>query len=800
MNVSGNKGLTTLNVTNNTALTNLNISNTGIAILDLTANAALIDLNLSGSKITSFAGVGLEKNVALKNLDLSNTAYTGLDLSGNLNLEKLNIANTTAIKNPDLKNSINLKTLDASDSTLTALDLTANKALTNLNVSKTTLPTLDLSKNTSLATLNTSDNTALTNLNVSGTALTSLDVSTNSALIDLNVSKLALPTLDLSKNKNLTTLNTSDNTALTELNVSGTALKILDLSTNNRLETLNTSNITALTYLNVSGTSLMKLDVATNTALTSIKAINSKLPALNVASNVALTNLNIDGTRIETLDVTKNTKLVTLALNNTFVSMIDLSKNPDLTSLTAIDTELTSLDLTANTKLINVDATKSPVAFVKLPPKSTITNLKLDETTPKDVTVYKTKGEYNIKTAFPDIDLAKISDVKDGTINSTTGVITPTVENTTVSYTYDCGMNGASPIVLHVNVTVATRESTISIIGELNKSYDGNPVKDPECATTGTGAVTYKYEVQDAEAAGSYRELDSAPKDAGNYRVTATIAADGDYKAAVSLSVYFEIEPAINVWTFDWAKDFTPEITYGSPLNLPTTVSKFGQVTYTYSKSMFSAFTSVQPTDAGDYFLQVTVSGIPMRRENITTNTETDTNYTELETVVPFTILPGINSWTKALTMPNWEEGQMPSLPTATSKYGTVTYTYSNAMDGTFTSEVPTTVGTWYVKATVAGTDNYDGLVSDPVSFTIASKAGIPANPINPSNPGDPGATTNIGAMTNKGTIINADSKTMTGVVNTGDTTRTGFFALLGVLSAGCIAFITGKKRSKAKK
>ena len=56
------------------------------------------------------------------------------------------------------------------------------------------------------------------------------------------------------------------------------------------------------------------------------------------------------------------------------------------------------------------------------------------------------------------------------------------------------------------------------------------------------------------------------------------------------------------------------------------------------------------------------------------------------------------------------------------AKYGTIKYTYSNTADGTYTEEVPTNAGTYYVKATVEETADYSGLESNAVKFTILPK------------------------------------------------------------------------------
>lgn len=94
--------------------------------------------------------------------------------------------------------------------------------------------------------------------------------------------------------------------------------------------------------------------------------------------------------------------------------------------------------------------------------------------------------------------------------------------------------------------------------------------------------------------------------------------------------------------------------------------------------------------------------------------------------IYEFTIIIGedgtvkyVNGWTKELSIEGWIYGETENDPSATAKYGDVVYTYSSEENGEYTTEVPRNVGTYYVKATVAGTTNYTGLESDPVQFEI---------------------------------------------------------------------------------
>ena len=71
---------------------------------------------------------------------------------------------------------------------------------------------------------------------------------------------------------------------------------------------------------------------------------------------------------------------------------------------------------------------------------------------------------------------------------------------------------------------------------------------------------------------------------------------------------------------------------------------------------------------------------------------------------------PSVNGWTQELSIENWTYGNEKSTPMATAKYGQVTYSYSTKQNGEYTPEVPQNAGTYFVKASVAATDQYTGL------------------------------------------------------------------------------------------
>lgn len=74
--------------------------------------------------------------------------------------------------------------------------------------------------------------------------------------------------------------------------------------------------------------------------------------------------------------------------------------------------------------------------------------------------------------------------------------------------------------------------------------------------------------------------------------------------------------------------------------------------------------------------------------------------------------LKNVNTWAEKLSIKGWKYGETANTPTAKAKFGSVTYTYSDKENGTYTSDVPSNAGTYYVKATVTETENYTGLES----------------------------------------------------------------------------------------
>lgn len=98
----------------------------------------------------------------------------------------------------------------------------------------------------------------------------------------------------------------------------------------------------------------------------------------------------------------------------------------------------------------------------------------------------------------------------------------------------------------------------------------------------------------------------------------------------------------------------------------------------------------------------------------------------------------GTNSWFSDLIISDITYGETPS-PSAVAKIGTPTYTYATEENGTYTSAVPITAGTYYVKATVSyggeSLETTKQFTINKANSTIAFKDGFSLDKTYDTNP-----------------------------------------------------------------
>lgn len=151
-----------------------------------------------------------------------------------------------------------------------------------------------------------------------------------------------------------------------------------------------------------------------------------------------------------------------------------------------------------------------------------------------DVTVKDGQPPYN-PLAKSDYSVAYSNNKDVGTANYTIK------ETPTGNYKFNTG---------HGTFEIKKADSSISITSAPGKTYDGNVVADPAVSTSGsTGTVTYTYytnatcTTETTTANSGAASNGTAPKNAGDYWVKATLAADSNHDSATSVAKKFTISP-----------------------------------------------------------------------------------------------------------------------------------------------------------------------------------------------------------------------------------------------------------------
>jgi hypothetical protein len=171
-----------------TSLTNLDCQSNSLTTLDVSQNTALELLVCVQNQLTS---LDINQNTALTDLFCGSNQLTSLDVSQNTALEFMSCGANQLIS-LNVNGAAALTQLSCGVNQLTSLDVSTNTSLTSFSCNSN-----------QLTSLNINGATALTNLDCSFNQLTSLDVSTNTALDEIHCYNNQLQSLDVSNNTNL---------------------------------------------------------------------------------------------------------------------------------------------------------------------------------------------------------------------------------------------------------------------------------------------------------------------------------------------------------------------------------------------------------------------------------------------------------------------------------------------------------------------------------------------------------------------------------------------------------------------
>ena len=178
----GTRFLTSLDVSNNTALTSLDCGINKLTNIDLSKNTALTSLNVSGNQLTS---LDVSNNTALASFHCEGNQLSSLDVSKNTLLTDLS-CHYNNLATLDVSNNPELTYLNCNNNQLTTLDVSNNTQLTDLICFNNQLLTLDLTNNTALIDLYCSNN--LIKNEYMDVLVSSLPVQNNATLCVIDLS------------------------------------------------------------------------------------------------------------------------------------------------------------------------------------------------------------------------------------------------------------------------------------------------------------------------------------------------------------------------------------------------------------------------------------------------------------------------------------------------------------------------------------------------------------------------------------------------------------------------------------
>ena len=353
----------------------IRLANVGVeSLADLKYFPNLLRLVYQGEIET----IDLSQNTKLRWLWLSDRQLASLDLSMHKDLEHLEIYGAP-LSSLDLSNNSALTILYIEMTNISSLDLRYNTALQKVYCPYNKLTTLNVSENYALKYINCINNqlitldltkcTALESLNCYANKLTSLDLSKNLALTNLSCGNNELTTLDVSQNTALQNFTCYSN-LLTSLDVTkNTELEVLQCQ-NNNLTSLDVTKNTKLDRLWIGEQDITSIDVSKNTMLTDLYCLQAKLTHLDVSANLLLEDLTCGINELTELDISLNKELTSLDCMSNCLTTLDISNNTKLNYLYCTDNYLTSLDISNNLYLQTLQCSsmrKSDGTFGYLP-------------------------------------------------------------------------------------------------------------------------------------------------------------------------------------------------------------------------------------------------------------------------------------------------------------------------------------------------------------------------------------------------------------------------------------------------
>ncbi|MBQ4820918.1 leucine-rich repeat domain-containing protein [Aquimarina sp. MMG016] len=380
--ISGDGQVPTNNI--NTIIT-LDISSQNIS--DLTGIEGFVALEELIAYENMFTTIDLSNNSALEILDLSNTPLTELDLSALTNLKELTLVNTD-LNALDVTTNIGLTSFIATSNNVEYYDLRNNTLLEVVVISSSATKFINIKNGnneniTNHAIYGDPDLcVAVDNLTYSQTNWVnaqSTDIYTDgfcryTAIPDANFEAALSAYDDIANDGQVPTENIA---TVTTLNIANNSINSLDgiedftalgtlRCTNNSITTLDLSALTNLTFLWCNQNQLTALDISNNTALTFVNASQNTINSFNGTGLNLLEVLYLWSNQLSSIDVSDMTALTELDMFGNLLTSLDVSNTTGLQEINLRGNSLTTLDLSNNTALIEVDVRNNDVMSLNI--------------------------------------------------------------------------------------------------------------------------------------------------------------------------------------------------------------------------------------------------------------------------------------------------------------------------------------------------------------------------------------------------------------------------------------------------
>lgn len=333
----------------------LNCASNQLSTIDLSENKALTTLISFNNQLNSLI---VRDNPELTTLNCFGNQISNLDLSANANLIAL-VCNSNQLASLDVSANTALRDLFCTDNQLTDLDVSANPALTDLFTSRNQLLNLDVrnGNNSNLVNFDASGNPNLNCIYVddrSANILNSWIIDNNATFVNNETQCLGIQTYvpDDNFEQALINLNLDSgplNDSVPTDNIN--SLTYLGVGSSNINDLTGIEDFVSLENLNCENNQLSSLDISSNINLEVLWCYGNQLSSLDISNNAKLNRLDCYNNQLNSLDVSNNAELSILDIGVNQLSTIDLSNNDELAILSIGENLLDSLDVSGNTAL-----------------------------------------------------------------------------------------------------------------------------------------------------------------------------------------------------------------------------------------------------------------------------------------------------------------------------------------------------------------------------------------------------------------------------------------------------------------